>query len=89
MTIVAPLKVFVEEEGYLMNCEPQFVKDRVQPHAAGLHAFADAVLTPSGAVQSVGVASIEDVKNVHIELVWDPPWTPERMSEAARLELNM
>ena len=44
MTIVAPLKVFVEEEGYLMNCEPQFVKDRVQPHAAGLHAFADAVL---------------------------------------------
>jgi FeS assembly SUF system protein len=35
------------------------------------------------------VASIEDVKNVHIELVWDPPWTPERMSEAARLELNM
>jgi len=41
---VSPLKVFVEEEGYLMNCEPQFVKDRVQPHAAGLHAFADAVL---------------------------------------------
>jgi FeS assembly SUF system protein len=23
------------------------------------------------------------------ELVWDPPWTPARMSEAARLELGM
>ena len=21
---------------------------------------------------------------VHVELVWDPPWTPERMSEAAQ-----
>lgn len=41
---VSPLRVYLEEEGYLMNCEPQFVKDRVQPHAAGLHAFADAVL---------------------------------------------
>jgi predicted dehydrogenase len=41
---VSPLKVSLEEEGYLMNCEPQFVKDRVPPHAAGLWAFADAVL---------------------------------------------
>ncbi len=24
----------------------------------------------------------------HVKLVWDPPWTPERMSEAARLELG-
>jgi metal-sulfur cluster biosynthetic enzyme len=21
---------------------------------------------------------------IHVELVWDPPWTPDRMSEAAR-----
>jgi len=35
------------------------------------------------------VASIEDVTGVHIELVWDPPWTPDRMSEVARLELNL
>ena len=33
--------------------------------------------------------TIEDVSGVNIELVWDPPWTPDRMSEAARLELNM
>jgi len=41
---VSPLKVLVEEAGYMMECQPQFVKDRVQPHAAGLHAFAEAVL---------------------------------------------
>ncbi len=35
------------------------------------------------------VASIEGVSGVDLELVWDPPWTSERMSEAARLELNL
>lgn len=35
------------------------------------------------------VASIEGVSAVRVELVWDPPWTPDRMSEAARLELNL
>ncbi len=33
--------------------------------------------------------SIEGVSGVDLELVWDPPWTPDRMSEAARLELNL
>jgi len=41
---VSPLKVMLQEQGYLITGEPQFVKDRVQPHAAGLWAFADAVL---------------------------------------------
>ncbi|MEJ0062005.1 MAG: DUF59 domain-containing protein [Alphaproteobacteria bacterium] len=27
--------------------------------------------------------------DVKVELVWDPPWDRSRMSEAARLELNM
>lgn len=35
------------------------------------------------------IASIEGVSEVRIELVWDPPWTPDRMSEAARLDLNL
>jgi FeS assembly SUF system protein len=33
-----------------------------------------------------GVAGVSDVK---IDLVWEPPWTPSLMSEAARLELGM
>ena len=32
---------------------------------------------------------IEGVHDVWIDLVWDPPWNPEMMSEAARLELGM
>lgn len=32
------------------------------------------------------VAGVEDVK---VELVWDPPWTRERMSDAALLQLGM
>jgi FeS assembly SUF system protein len=34
-------------------------------------------------------ASIDGVNEVRIDLVWDPPWTIDRMSEAARLELNL
>ena len=35
------------------------------------------------------VKAIEGVSDVKVELVWDPPWTADRMSEAARLELNL
>ena len=33
--------------------------------------------------------SVPGIVSVSVELVWEPPWTPERMSEAARLELGM
>lgn len=35
------------------------------------------------------VAKAENVGEVEVELVWQPPWTPERMSEEARLLLDM
>jgi FeS assembly SUF system protein len=35
------------------------------------------------------VAAIEGVKEVAVELVWDPPWDQSRMSEAAKLELGL
>ena len=34
------------------------------------------------------VRSVPGVTTGNIELVWDPPWTPDRMSEAAKLELG-
>jgi FeS assembly SUF system protein len=34
------------------------------------------------------VGSVEGVRAVKVDLTWDPPWTPERMSEAAKLELG-
>jgi FeS assembly SUF system protein len=35
------------------------------------------------------VFSMSGVNDVHVELVWDPPWSRERMSDAARLQLGM
>lgn len=35
------------------------------------------------------VMLVHTVKNAHIDLVFDPPWTPALMSEAAKLMLNM
>lgn len=34
------------------------------------------------------VSMVPGVRNVEVNLVWDPPWTQERMSEAAKLELG-
>jgi FeS assembly SUF system protein len=34
-------------------------------------------------------ASVPGVKSVKVDLVWDPPWDPSRMSEGARLQLGM
>lgn len=35
------------------------------------------------------VNQVAGVKNCTVELVWEPPWTQDRMTEAARLELGM
>lgn len=35
------------------------------------------------------VARVPGVREVTVNMVFDPPWTPERMSEEAKLELNM
>lgn len=35
------------------------------------------------------VNQVEGVSDCTVELVWEPPWTQERMSEVARLELGM
>jgi len=35
------------------------------------------------------VEQVNGVTAAEVDIVWDPPWTPSRMSEAARLELGM
>ena len=35
------------------------------------------------------ILKIDGVEDVELKLVWDPPWTKEKMSEAAKLELNL
>ena len=35
------------------------------------------------------VRAVAGVTDVKIDLVWEPPWDPSKMSEAARLQLGM
>ena len=32
---------------------------------------------------------VEEIDDVNLELVWDPPWSKDMMSDAAKLELNL
>ena len=35
------------------------------------------------------ILKLEGVDDVDLNLVWDPPWTKDKMSEAAKIELNL
>ena len=35
------------------------------------------------------VSAVEGVTSVDVDLVWDPSWTPDMMTEAAKLQLGM
>ena len=35
------------------------------------------------------IMTIKEVKNVDLNLVWEPPWDKSMMSESAKLELNL
>ena len=36
-----------------------------------------------------GAMQVEGIEDVDLELVWEPPWNKDMMSEAAKLELNL
>jgi FeS assembly SUF system protein len=35
------------------------------------------------------IMNVDGVADVNLKLVWDPPWSKDKMSEAAKLELNL
>jgi len=35
------------------------------------------------------VMNVEGVTDVEVKLTWDPPWDKDKMTEAAKLELNL
>ena len=35
------------------------------------------------------ILKIDGVSDVDLKLVWDPPWSKDKMSESAKLELNL
>jgi FeS assembly SUF system protein len=36
-----------------------------------------------------GAESVQGVRSAQVDIVWDPPWDMSKMTEAARLKLNM
>ena len=34
-------------------------------------------------------SSVPGIRDAEVDLVWDPPWSPEKMTDEARLELGM
>tara|TARA_B100001057_G_scaffold162736_1_gene163396 strand:- start:624 stop:920 length:297 start_codon:yes stop_codon:yes gene_type:complete len=36
-----------------------------------------------------GAMQVDGINDVSLELVWDPPWNKDMMSDAAKLELNL
>ena len=35
------------------------------------------------------IMKVEGISDVNLNLVWEPPWDKDKMSEAAKLELNL
>jgi len=35
------------------------------------------------------IMQVEGIEKVDLDLVWDPPWNKDMMSDAAKLELNL
>jgi metal-sulfur cluster biosynthetic enzyme len=35
------------------------------------------------------VRAVDGVRSVHVELVWDPPWDQDRISDEAKLSLGL
>lgn len=35
------------------------------------------------------VLPVDGISDVEVEILWEPPWTPDNMSEAAKLDLGM
>ena len=35
------------------------------------------------------IMTVKELKNVDLNLVWDPPWDKDMMTESAKLELNL
>ena len=35
------------------------------------------------------IMKVDGVSDVDLKLVWDPPWSKDKMTEAAKLELNL
>jgi metal-sulfur cluster biosynthetic enzyme len=65
---------------YAIECAPGRVRVDMTMTSPACPAAAYLVDEAAAAIRNVAPADTD----VHVELVWDPPWTPERMSPEAQ-----
>ena len=65
---------------YLVEAEPQRVRVEMTMTSPGCP-MGESILEDARA--AIGMA-VPEAEEISVELVWDPPWTPEMMSEDAR-----
>ncbi|NCG20761.1 MAG: putative Fe-S cluster assembly protein SufT [Rhodobacterales bacterium] len=98
-TVWAALKNCFDPEIPLNVVDLGLIYDvEVAPHGEGGHQI-NVIMTLTAPGCGMGqvladdveaqVRNVPGVRGALIELVFDPPWTPDRMSEAGRLELGM
>ena len=69
---------------------------RIDRHPETNHVKVDMTLTTPNcpAAQELpvmvkeAVESVDEIPEAEVEIVWDPPWGPEQMSEEAKMELG-
>ena len=87
------IPVDIVELGLIYKCELETI---AQAHGEGTVVYIDMTLTAPGCGMGqvlqddvkYKVENIPGVSDVHVNLTFDPPWSPEKMSEAARLEMG-
>ena len=48
-----------------------------------------AISLPGEVEDKIRRLAVAEIKDVKVEVTWEPPWDPSKMSEAARLQLGM
>jgi len=70
---------------------------QIQPEGDGFDAHAKITLTAPGCGMGPAIADdarrrlecVPGVTNAHVELVWDPPWSQEMISEEGKMQLGL
>lgn len=97
-TIFDPeIPVNIVDLGLIYECKLQPVQEDAEADAPHSNVYIQMTLTAPGCgmgpvlMQEAErkVKSLPEVAAVQVEIVFDPPWTQERMSELARLELGL
>lgn len=95
-TVTEALRQIIDPELHLNIVDLGLIYDIAIDHQSGVVEISMTLTSPGCPLSYVfeewipnAIKKIEGVQDVKIQLVWDPPWDPEKISEDAREELGM